>query len=56
MKQRLEGDGLCFVHASGNIQPFKLKPAETRRVATGTLVALQSSEFVGGLGDLIDGR
>jgi uncharacterized protein (TIGR00266 family) len=52
--QKLEGDGLCFVHAGGNIQHFDLKPGETLRVDTGCLVALQSSvnydiQFVGGI-------
>jgi len=52
--QKLEGDGLCFVHAGGNIQHFDLKPGETLRVDTGCLVALQPSvnydiQFVGGI-------
>jgi uncharacterized protein (TIGR00266 family) len=52
--QKLEGDGLCFVHAGGNIQHFDLKPGETLRVDTGCLVALQQSvnydiQFVGGI-------
>jgi uncharacterized protein (TIGR00266 family) len=52
--QKLEGDGLCFVHAGGNIQHFELKPGETLRVDTGCLVALQPSvnydiQFVGGI-------
>jgi uncharacterized protein (TIGR00266 family) len=52
--QKLEGDGLCFVHAGGNIQHFDLRPGETLRVDTGCLVALQPSvnydiQFVGGI-------
>ena len=52
--QKLEGDGLCFVHAGGNIQLFDLKPGESLRVDTGCLVALQPSvnydiQFVGGI-------
>jgi uncharacterized protein (TIGR00266 family) len=52
--QKLEGDGLCFVHAGGNIQHFELKPGESLRVDTGCLVALQPSvnydiQFVGGI-------
>ena len=39
--QKLEGDGLCFVHAGGTVQPFDLAPGETLRVDTGCLVALQ---------------
>jgi uncharacterized protein (TIGR00266 family) len=52
--QKLEGDGLCFVHAGGNMQHFDLKPGESLRVDTGCLVALQPSvnydiQFVGGV-------
>ncbi|MGE3843468.1 MAG: TIGR00266 family protein [Vicinamibacterales bacterium] len=50
--QRLQGDGLCFVHAGGSIQPLDLRSGETLRVDTGCLVALQPSvtydiQFVG---------
>ncbi|MDH4067248.1 MAG: TIGR00266 family protein [Acidobacteriota bacterium] len=50
--QRLEGDGLCFVHAGGTVHPVELAPGETLRVDTGCLVALQPSvsydiQFVG---------
>jgi uncharacterized protein (TIGR00266 family) len=50
--QKLEGDGLCFVHAGGTIQPFELARGETLRVDTGCLVALQPTvgydiQFVG---------
>ncbi|MGE3275385.1 MAG: TIGR00266 family protein [Vicinamibacterales bacterium] len=50
--QRLEGDGLCFVHAGGTIHHLDLAPGETMRVDTGCLVALQPSvnydiQFVG---------
>jgi uncharacterized protein (TIGR00266 family) len=50
--QRLEGDGLCFVHAGGTIHSFDLLPGQTLRVDTGCIVALQSSvnydiQFVG---------
>ena len=52
--QKLEGDGLCFVHAGGTIHHFELAPGETMRVDTGCLVALQPSinydiQFVGGI-------
>jgi uncharacterized protein (TIGR00266 family) len=52
--QKLEGDGLCFVHAGGTIHHFDLGPGETMRVDTGCLVALQPSvnydiQFVGGI-------
>ena len=50
--QRLQGDGLCFVHAGGMITTMDLAPGETLRVDTGCLVALQPSvnydiQFVG---------
>jgi uncharacterized protein (AIM24 family) len=50
--QRLEGDGLVFVHAGGTIHALDLKPGETLRVDTGCIVALQPSvnydiQFVG---------
>jgi uncharacterized protein (TIGR00266 family) len=50
--QRLEGDGLCFVHAGGTVHPVDLQGGQTLRVDTGCLVALQPSvaydiQFVG---------
>jgi uncharacterized protein (TIGR00266 family) len=39
--QKLEGDGLCFVHAGGTIHQFELAPGQNLRVDTGCLVALQ---------------
>jgi uncharacterized protein (TIGR00266 family) len=50
--QKLEGDGLCFVHAGGTIHYLELGMGETLRVDTGCLVALQPSvsydiQFVG---------
>jgi len=41
--QKLEGDGLCFVHAGGSIHTVELGPGETLRVDTGCLVALLPS-------------
>jgi uncharacterized protein (AIM24 family) len=38
--QRLEGDGLVFVHAGGTIVEKILNPGETLRVDTGCLVAM----------------
>lgn len=38
--QKLEGDGLAFVHAGGTIIERELQPGETLRVDTGCLVAL----------------
>jgi uncharacterized protein (TIGR00266 family) len=50
--QRLEGDGLCFVHAGGTVHSLDLQAGQTLRVDTGCLVALQPSvaydiQFVG---------
>lgn len=52
--QRLDGDGLCFVHAGGMVHSFDLQAGETFRVDTGCIVALQPSvnydiQLVGGV-------
>lgn len=52
--QRLQGDGLVFVHACGMLYERVLAPGETLRVDTGCLVALQPTvdydiEYVGGI-------
>ena len=52
--QRLQGDGLCFVHAGGMLTEMELGAGESLRVDTGCLVALQPSvgydvQFVGGV-------
>src|SRR4051812_39517940 len=41
--ERLQGDGLCFVHAGGTVHPLELQAGQTLRVDTGCLVALQPS-------------
>ena len=41
--QRLNGDGLVFVHACGALIERELKPGEQLRVDTGCLVAMQST-------------
>lgn len=38
--QKLEGDGLAFLHAGGTIHKKQLQPGETLRVDTGCLVAM----------------
>jgi uncharacterized protein (TIGR00266 family) len=58
--QKLEGNGLAFVHAGGTITERKLAPGERLRVDTGCLVALEPSvnyniEFVGGVKSAIFG-
>jgi uncharacterized protein (TIGR00266 family) len=40
--QRLQGDGLAFVHAGGTLYERELKPGEMIRVDTGCIVAFQS--------------
>lgn len=50
--QRLQGDGLAFVHAGGMLHEIALAPGETLRVDTGCLVAMQPTvnydiQFVG---------
>ena len=52
--QRLQGDGLTFLHAGGTVHFMELGAGDTLRVDTGCLVALQPSvsydiQFVGGI-------
>jgi len=52
--QRLQGDGLAFVHAGGMLAERTLAPGELLRVDTGCIVAFQPSveydvQFVGGI-------
>jgi len=52
--QRLDGDGLCFVHAGGTLHELELQAGQTLRVDTGCIVALQPSvnydiQLVGGI-------
>ncbi|MCM1567231.1 MAG: TIGR00266 family protein [Dehalobacter sp.] len=52
--QKLEGDGLAFLHAGGTIIERELRPGETLRVDTGCLVGMTGSvcydiQFVGGI-------
>ncbi|HZN91515.1 MAG TPA: TIGR00266 family protein [Myxococcales bacterium] len=52
--QKLEGDGLAFIHAGGFIVPKDLKAGETLRLDTGCLVAMEQSvsyevQFVGNI-------
>jgi uncharacterized protein (TIGR00266 family) len=41
--QRLQGDGMVFIHAGGMLTEMQLAPGETLRVDTGCIVALQPS-------------
>ena len=52
--QKLEGDGMAFIHAGGTIYERQLQPGETLRLDTGCLVAMTSDvdydiEAVGGI-------
>lgn len=52
--QKLEGDGLCFIHAGGTIIEKKLSYGERLKVDTGCLVAMTQDiiydiQFVGGI-------
>jgi uncharacterized protein (TIGR00266 family) len=52
--QKLEGDGLAFVHAGGHVLARDLAPGETLRLDTGCLVAFETRvnydiQFVGGI-------
>lgn len=52
--QKLEGDGLSFVHSGGYVMERTLQPGETLKLDTGCLVAMTSSvdydiEFVKGV-------
>ena len=58
--QRLNGDGLVFVHAGGTIIEKDLAPDEVLRVDTGCLVAFAPSidydiQFVGGFKNMLFG-
>jgi uncharacterized protein (TIGR00266 family) len=52
--QKLEGDGLAFVHAGGHVVSRRLEAGETMRLDTGCLVAFEERirydiQFVGGI-------
>lgn len=58
--QRLEGNGLAFVHAGGTVIKKELAPNECLRVDTGCLVAFSESvdyniQFVGGFKNALFG-
>jgi len=58
--QRLEGDGLAFVHAGGTIIERDLQQGETLRVDTGCIVAFSTSvdydiKFIGGFKNALFG-
>lgn len=58
--QKLEGDGMAFVHAGGNIIERDLKAGELLKIDTGCIVAFTSGidydiQFVGGIKNTVFG-
>jgi len=58
--QRLEGNGLAFIHAGGTIIEKELRPNETLRVDTGCIVGFSTTvnydiQFVGGFKNALFG-
>ncbi len=56
--QKIQGDGLSFLHASGTVVKRELKAGEMLRVDTGCLVGFSRTvdydlEFVGGIRNTI---
>jgi uncharacterized protein (AIM24 family) len=58
--QKLEGDGLAFVHAGGTLARKELQPGEVLKVDTGCIVGFSQTvdyelEFIGGIKNTIFG-
>ena len=58
--QKLEGDGLCFVHSGGHVIEKTLQPGEILKVDTGCIVAFTHQvnydiQFVGGIKNTLFG-
>ncbi|MGL5380258.1 TIGR00266 family protein [Clostridium sp.] len=58
--QKLEGDGLCFIHAGGTIIKKELSSTQTLKIDTGCLVAMTKDvkydiQFVGGVKNALFG-
>lgn len=58
--QKLEGDGMAFVHAGGHVFERQLQPGELLRIDTGCLVAYTQTidydiQFVGGIKNTLFG-
>jgi uncharacterized protein (TIGR00266 family) len=58
--QKLEGDGLAFVHAGGHVTQRQLQPGEVLKVDTGCIVAYTRDvnydiEFIGGVKNVLFG-
>ncbi|MBP7273883.1 MAG: TIGR00266 family protein [Saprospiraceae bacterium] len=58
--EKLEGDGMAFVHAGGHVQERELQVGETLRIDTGCIVAFTKNvdydiQFIGGIKNTIFG-
>ena len=58
--QKLEGDGLAFMHVGGTVAKKELQPGEVLKVDTGCIVGFSQTvdydiEFVGGIKNTIFG-
>ena len=58
--QKLEGDGMAFVHAGGTMAKKVLAPGETLKVDTGCIVGFSHTvdyniEFIGGIRNSVFG-
>ncbi|MBL7681849.1 MAG: TIGR00266 family protein [Flavipsychrobacter sp.] len=58
--QKLEGDGMAFVHAGGHVMQRELQPGEVLKIDTGCVVAFTRSidydiQFVGGIKNTLFG-
>ena len=58
--QKIEGDGLAFLHASGTLHELKLNGGESLRVDTGCIVSMADTvdydiQFVGGFRNALFG-
>lgn len=58
--QKVEGDGMAFVHAGGHVMERELKPGELLKIDTGCIVAFTQTvnydiQFVGGIKNTLFG-
>ena len=58
--ERIEGDGMAFLHAGGFVQEKELRPGEILKIDTGCIVAFTGSvdydiQFIGGIKNSIFG-
>jgi uncharacterized protein (TIGR00266 family) len=58
--QKLEGDGMAFMHAGGHVQQKELQPGEIIKIDTGCIVAFTQTvnydiQFVGGIKNTLFG-